>query len=157
MRTIMANDQHRGGTGGARANGRTDQHAGLFGVGNISLGNFDGGAHEDGEDDYRHRMKMNVLGFLVATLLVISGTWIVDTMAEVRRIQDCLLAGGRNCVPIRRTGENIRQSSDLTGSATTHWNSYGKLFPRTRKDGDFSEPSSSAWKAMHVANEIKGS
>ena len=61
-------------------------------------------------------MKMNVLGLLVAILLVISGTWIADTMAEVRRIQDCFLAGGRNCVPIGHTGENIRQSSDLTAS-----------------------------------------
>ena len=116
----MANDQYRGGTGRARANGGTDQdyssagmdYAGKIGVGNVSLGNFNG--FEEGEDDYRHRMKMNVLGFLVATLLVISGTWIIDTMAEVRRIEDCLLMGGRNCVPIRRTGENIRQTSDLT-------------------------------------------
>jgi hypothetical protein len=127
MRTIMANDQHRGGTRRARANGGTDQdyssagmdYAGRIGVGNVSLGNFNG--PEEGEDDYRHRMKMNVLGFLVATLLVISGTWIIDTMAEVRRIQDCLFAGGRNCVPIRRTGENIQQASDLTGSATGIW------------------------------------
>ena len=137
MRTIMANDQQRGGTGRARADGPTDQDAGLIGAGNFRLGNFYG--LEEEEDDYRHRMKMNVLGFLVATLLVISGTWIVDTMAEVRRIQDCLFAGGRNCMPIRPTGENTRQSSDLKGSPTTHWNSYGKLSPRTRPDGDFSQ------------------
>ena len=126
----MANDQYRGGTGRARANGGTDQdyssagmdYAGRIGVGNVNLGNFNG--FEEGEDDYRHRMKMNVLGFLVATLLVISGTWIIDTMAEVRRIEDCLLMGGRNCVPIRRTGENIRQTSDLTASATRHLESY---------------------------------
>jgi hypothetical protein len=41
-------------------------------------------------------------------------------MAEIGRIQDCLLGGGRNCAPIHRTGENIQQSSDVTGSATTH-------------------------------------
>jgi len=137
MRTIMAKDQQRAGTDRARANGGTDQDAGPIGAGNFRLGNFYG--IEEEEDDYRHRMKMNVLGFLVATLLVISGTWIVDTMAEVRRIQDCLFAGGRNCMPIRRTGENIRQSSDLTGSATTYWNSYRKLFPRARKGGDYSQ------------------
>ena len=73
-------------------------YAGRIGVGTVSLENFNG--FEEEEDDYRHRMKMNVLGFLVAALLVISGTWIIDTMAEVRRIEDCLLAGGRNCVPI---------------------------------------------------------
>jgi hypothetical protein len=78
------------------------------------------GAAEEGEDEYRHRMKMNVLGFLVATLLVISGTWIADTMAEMRRVEDCFITGGRNCAPIHRSGENIRQTSDLTGSGTRH-------------------------------------
>ena len=53
----------------------------------------------EGEDDYRHRMKMNILGLLVTILLVISGVWIADSMAEVGRLQDCLLAGGRNCAP----------------------------------------------------------
>ena len=52
----MANDQYRGGTGRARANGGTDQdyssagmdYAGKIGVGNVSLGNFNG--FEEGED-----------------------------------------------------------------------------------------------------------
>ena len=55
---------------------------------------------EEGEDDYRHRMKMNVLGLLVTILLVISGIWIADTIAEMRKLQDCFLMGGRNCAPI---------------------------------------------------------
>jgi uncharacterized transporter YbjL len=45
-------------------------------------------------------MKMNVLGLIVTILLVISGIWIADTIAEMRRLQDCFLAGGRNCAPI---------------------------------------------------------
>jgi len=53
-----------------------------------------------GEDDYRHRMKMNVLGLLITILLVISGIWIADTIAEMRKLQDCSLMGGRNCAPI---------------------------------------------------------
>jgi hypothetical protein len=132
MRIIMANDRQRGGTDRDRANEGSDQdyssagmgYAGRIGVGNLTLGNFNGRyadllaryEREEEEDDYRHRMKMNVLGLLAAILLVISGTWIADTMAEVRRIQECFLAGGRNCAPIRHTGENIRQSSDLTAS-----------------------------------------
>jgi hypothetical protein len=95
-------------------------------------------AAEEAEDDYRHRMKMNVLGLLVTILLVISGVWIADTMAETRKLQDCFLAGGRNCAPIRRTGENIRQSSDLTGSPTSHLEGYRKLPPRIQ-NGDFSQ------------------
>jgi hypothetical protein len=55
---------------------------------------------EEGEDDYRHRMKMNVLALLVTILLVISGIWIADTIAEMRKLQDCFLMGGRNCAPI---------------------------------------------------------
>jgi hypothetical protein len=54
----------------------------------------------EGEDDYRHRMKMNVLGLLITILLVMSGIWIADTIAEMRKLQDCFLAGGRNCAPI---------------------------------------------------------
>jgi hypothetical protein len=54
----------------------------------------------EGEDDYGHRMKMNVLGLIVTILLVISGIWIADTIAEMRKLQDCFLMGGRNCAPI---------------------------------------------------------
>ena len=98
MRTIMANDQQRAGTDRARANGRNDQDAGPIGAGNFRLGNFYG--IEEEEDDYRHRMKMNVLGLLVTILLVVSGIWIADTIAEMRKLQDCFLMGGRNCAPI---------------------------------------------------------
>jgi len=54
----------------------------------------------EGEDDYRHRMKMNLLALVVTILLVVSGVWIAETIAEMRKIQDCFLAGGRNCAPI---------------------------------------------------------
>ena len=33
-------------------------------------------------------------------LLVIAGIWIAETMAEMRRTQDCFLSGRRNCAPI---------------------------------------------------------
>jgi hypothetical protein len=51
-------------------------------------------------DDYRHRMIVNVLGFLVVIGLVVAGLWLVDKIAEVRRQQDCYLMGQRNCAPI---------------------------------------------------------
>ena len=54
----------------------------------------------ESEDDYRHRMKMNLLALVVTILLVVSGVWIAETIAEMRKIQDCFLAGGRNCAPI---------------------------------------------------------
>jgi len=54
----------------------------------------------EGDDDYRHRMTMNALGLLVTVLLVAAGIWIVSTIAEMRKNQDCYLSGRRNCTPI---------------------------------------------------------
>jgi hypothetical protein len=51
-------------------------------------------------DDYRHRMKMNVLGLVATVLLIVAGIWIVDKIAEMRKNQDCFLSGRRNCTPI---------------------------------------------------------
>jgi hypothetical protein len=51
-------------------------------------------------DDYRHRMRMNVLSVVVLMLLVIAGIWIADTIAEMQKQQDCALQGRRNCMPI---------------------------------------------------------
>jgi len=54
----------------------------------------------DGRDDYRHRMTMNVLGFLVTILLIVAGVWLADKIAELRKNQDCYLSGRLNCAPI---------------------------------------------------------
>jgi hypothetical protein len=51
-------------------------------------------------DDYRQRMINNGLGLLACILLVAAGIWIANTMAEMRRNQDCVLSGRRNCAPI---------------------------------------------------------
>jgi hypothetical protein len=52
------------------------------------------------EDDYRHRMTVNVLGLVVTILLVIAGIWLADKIAATRATQDCFLSGRRNCTPI---------------------------------------------------------
>ncbi|MEW6452794.1 MAG: hypothetical protein AB1490_19240 [Pseudomonadota bacterium] len=54
-------------------------------------------------DDYRHRMIMNGLGLLVTVFLVVVGVWIADVMAKMRKDQDCVLSGRRNCVTIDAT------------------------------------------------------
>jgi hypothetical protein len=55
-----------------------------------------------GEDDnYRHRMVNNVLAFLVLCLIVFCGIWLANTMAQMRRDQDCFLSGRTNCAPIK--------------------------------------------------------
>ncbi|MCC6888966.1 MAG: hypothetical protein IT536_10570 [Hyphomicrobiales bacterium] len=50
-----------------------------------------------GEDDYRHRMTMNVLALLATTILVVVGIWLAFSIADLRKKQDCYLQGGRNC------------------------------------------------------------
>ena len=49
------------------------------------------------KDDYRHRMFMNVLGLVASVVLVVDGVWLANTIAELRKNQDCVLSGGRNC------------------------------------------------------------
>ena len=51
-------------------------------------------------DDYRHRMKMNAITAALLVALIGCGLWLVDTMAQIRRNQDCVLSGQRNCAPI---------------------------------------------------------
>jgi hypothetical protein len=60
------------------------------------------GKYEQGgrEDDYRHRMLMNVLGFLTCAILVAAGVWIANAIAELRRNQDCVFSGRHDCAHI---------------------------------------------------------
>ena len=58
------------------------------------------------DDDYRHRMVMNGLALVVTIALIGGGIWIANSMAEMRKNQDCypqlhLLTGSdeRNCNP----------------------------------------------------------
>ena len=47
----------------------------------------------DEPDDFRHRMTMNALGLVVTVVLVVTGIWIADVMAHMRKDQDCVLMG----------------------------------------------------------------
>jgi hypothetical protein len=52
------------------------------------------------DDDYRHRMLVNAAAFVFVAALIGAGIWLADTMAQMRRNQDCVLAGHRNCTPV---------------------------------------------------------
>jgi hypothetical protein len=54
----------------------------------------------DTPDDYGHRMRMNGLAALVLVALMIAGWWIADSMASLRKTQDCALSGRKNCEKI---------------------------------------------------------
>ena len=56
------------------------------------------------EDNYRHRMVMNLLAFLVLALIVYCGIWLANTMSQLRKDQDCVLSGRTNCAPIPVSG-----------------------------------------------------
>ena len=54
----------------------------------------------DEPDDFRHRMLMNGLGLAVTVALILAGLWMADVMAHMRKDQDCVLMGRKNCAPI---------------------------------------------------------
>jgi hypothetical protein len=51
-------------------------------------------------DDYRHRMTMNLLTLVFALMLIAGGVWLTSKLVENRNLQDCFLSGRRNCAPI---------------------------------------------------------
>jgi hypothetical protein len=40
------------------------------------------------------------VAFVFVAALIAAGLWLADTMAEMRKNQDCVLSGRRNCAPI---------------------------------------------------------
>lgn len=55
---------------------------------------------DDDTEDYRHRMRTNAAAILVVGLLIWCGYWLFDTLAEMRKTQDCILSGRTNCARI---------------------------------------------------------
>jgi hypothetical protein len=58
---------------------------------------------DEGLDDYRHRMIVNVTVFVFVIGLIGAGIWLADTMASMRKNQDCVLSGRRGCAPVEVT------------------------------------------------------
>jgi len=65
------------------------------------VGKYARGGADD--DDYRHRMKANAAALIVVVVLIICGIWIADTIAQMRKNQDCVLSGRRGCTPVQVT------------------------------------------------------
>ena len=51
-------------------------------------------------DNYRQRMINNGLALAVCVVLVAIGIWLATAIAEMRRNQDCVLSGRRNCAQL---------------------------------------------------------
>jgi hypothetical protein len=54
----------------------------------------------EGPDDYRHRMLVNAAALVVVMVLMGVGLWLAETMAEMRKNQDCVLSGRKGCSPV---------------------------------------------------------
>ena len=65
-------------------------------------------AQSEEPDDYRRRMINNGLAFVACVVLAAVGIWLAISIAEMRRNQDCVLSGRRNCahVNVPPTGPN---------------------------------------------------
>jgi hypothetical protein len=51
-------------------------------------------------DDFRHRMLANVAALAFTIALTAIGIWLAVSIADLRRTQDCVLMGRRDCVKI---------------------------------------------------------
>ncbi len=56
------------------------------------------GKPEPPEEGSRHVENAVMLGFFV--VLVAAGIWLLGTMADLRKVQDCAAQGRRNCADI---------------------------------------------------------
>jgi hypothetical protein len=54
----------------------------------------------DEADDFRHRMMANAAAFALTVILIGIGIWLAVSIADLRKTQDCLLTGRRDCARI---------------------------------------------------------
>jgi hypothetical protein len=54
----------------------------------------------DEPDDFRRRMLANVAAFAFTVALTAVGIWLAMSIADLRKTQDCVLMGRRDCVRI---------------------------------------------------------
>jgi hypothetical protein len=64
------------------------------------LARYERGADAEDSDDYRHRMAINIIAVVFVAALIAAGLWIADTMAAMRKNQDCVLSGRSGCTPV---------------------------------------------------------
>jgi hypothetical protein len=53
------------------------------------------------ESEDRLRMRQNLAAFLVIVAIVGAGTWLMASLHYYSRLQSCMEAGHRNCLPLQ--------------------------------------------------------
>jgi hypothetical protein len=51
----------------------------------------------EGDDGYRHRMRMNLLAVAAVAVVMGAGMWIADTMVDTQKAHGCYSSGQRFC------------------------------------------------------------
>jgi hypothetical protein len=62
------------------------------------LAKYEGG--DEQEDTYRHRMMVNLAALAFTIALALAGVWLAIQIADLRKNQDCVLSGRRDCAPV---------------------------------------------------------
>jgi hypothetical protein len=57
-------------------------------------------APPESPEEYRQRMWVNAAVFMVVVALIGGALWLADTMASMRRNQDCVLSGRSGCTHV---------------------------------------------------------
>jgi hypothetical protein len=55
---------------------------------------------DESPEDFRHRMLANGAALAFTVALTVVGFWLATSIADMRRTQDCVLMGRRDCAPI---------------------------------------------------------
>ena len=66
----------------------------------LDLSRYERSREEPEPDDFRHRMLANIAAFAFTVALTAIGIWLAMSIADLRRTQDCVLMGRRDCVRI---------------------------------------------------------
>jgi hypothetical protein len=55
---------------------------------------------DDTDDNGTRRTLANLVGLVLVVGLIATGIWLAHAIADMRRGEDCVLSGRRNCMPI---------------------------------------------------------
>lgn len=59
--------------------------------------------NRDEPDDFRHRMLANIAALAFTVALTAIGIWLAVSISDLRKTQDCVLMGRRDCAQISST------------------------------------------------------